>query len=278
MKTTKKELNWLLKEKHDISLVSPKDITVAVRRDIRRLGKGEPLAYVIGWVNFLGCRIDLSQKPLIPRPETEFWTERAIAHIASSMSHMAYRRKQRADGHSRNHKPYAISHKNVRCLDIFAGSGCVGIAVLKHILKVRVDFADKDRRAIAQVKINVKLNKLSARRTKVFRSDIFKNVPGRYDYVFANPPYIATTRKNKVQPAVLKYEPRGALFGGKDGLNLIRKFLKEAKSHLRPGGKIYLEFDHSQRAGVLKIARRNSYRVAVHKDQFSRWRYAILET
>ena len=245
------EIDWLIKEKYPGFSFEEK-LTNEMKRDIARIKKGEPIAYVIGDSRFLNCRIDLSLKPSIPRPETEFWAEKAIAKIKKTKSRKIY------------------------CLDIFSGSGCIGIAVLKHLNNAQVDFAEKDKKLLKQIEISAKLNNLDPKRYRTIRSDIFKNITGSYDYIFANPPYVATSRRNKVQKSVIRFEPARALFGGRDGLLYIRKFLREAQNHLANSGKIYLEFDSPQKTAVGKILRKLGYRHCEFlKDQYGKWRYLI---
>lgn len=235
----KQEIDWLLREKRRPDL----------RRDLERLRKGEPLAYVIGWVDFLGCKIDLSLKPLIPRPETEWWTEKAISQIAMGKS-------------------------RIRVLDVFAGSGCIGIAILKHIPKAEVWFADNDSTCLKQIRINLKLNRIPPSRYKIKHSHILENVRMLFDCILANPPYIPVGRRLKLPLSIRKYEKSQALFGGIDGLKYIRQLFKEAKSRLRPGGELWLEFDSKQAAAIRKLARENGYICDIHNDQFHRPRYA----
>jgi len=236
-----KEIRWLLKEKY---LGKP---TKNFQKDIIRLKAGEPTDYVIGFKEFLNCKIDLSKKPLIPRPETEYWVEKEI---------------QTVNGGS-------------KVLDIFSGSGCIGISVLKNRAGVLCDFADHDKEAIKQIKINLKLNNAKG---KVIQSDIFSNVKGRYDYIFANPPYIPTTKKNKIQKSVLKHEPKIALFGGVDGLLFVRKFLKNAKNYLNNKGKIFMEFDSSQKKELENLIKKYKYtNYKFNKDQYGRWRWVVVE-
>ena len=160
-------------------------------------------------------------------------------------------------------------------MDVFAGSGCIGIAVLKHIPKARVDFAEKEEKFLKQIRLNAKLNGIEAKRYRIIRSDIFSGVKGTYDYILANPPYVAEARKTRVQKSVLENEPGGAVFGGRDGLRYIRKFLKGARSHLAQGGVMYMEFDSPQKTEVVKLAKiAGAKEVKVHKDQFGKWRYA----
>lgn len=243
-----KELEWLLREKYN------NKPTEKFKKDVRRIEMGEPLDYVIGFTEFLGCRIDVSKKPLIPRPETEYWVEKVI---------------------------YDLRFKNydVSVLDLFSGSGCIGIAILKHIKNSTVTFAEKDETFIKQIKINLKLNKIKPNRYKIIQSDVFSNVVGKYDYIFANPPYIPSTRKNKIQKSVLKYEPKMALLGGKDGLFYIRKFLAQAKNFLNDDGKIYMEFDSIQKKEIGKLLKELQYKkFEFFRDQYGKWRWMLSET
>jgi release factor glutamine methyltransferase len=211
-----------------------------------------PEEYKKGYTDFLGCRIDLSARPLIPRPETEFWTRRAIIDLAR------------------------LSQKNIRVLDIFSGSGCVGIAVALHVKTARVDLGDADPRAVEQIKINLGINKIAPERAAVFESDIFAGFPlaSRYDAILANPPYVDPARMGEVQRSVFDYEPSVALFGGNKGLEIIEKFLKSAKNYLKENGFIYLEFDSRQRRDIMEIIKKEGYSsFKFFKDQFGLWRF-----
>ena len=215
-----------------------------------------PKEYNGGYVSFLGCKIDLSYKPMIPELETRFWVKKAIQDINLSR---------------------AESRGKINILDVFAGSGCIGIAILKACPEVnRGIFAEIDENLIKQIKINLKINKINNRRYSVIQSDIFKNIRGKYDYIFANPPYISLKNKHLVQKSVLDYEPHLALLGGEDGLLYIRKFLKEARKFLKEDGKIYLEFDHLQKQELENLLKELNYKdYKFYKDQFQKWRFLI---
>lgn len=254
------------------------------------MNKEGPKEYKKGYIDFANCKINLFYGPIIPRKETEFWVKKAIKQIQNSRLRQGY------GGQAK------LKIKNLRILDIFAGSGCIGIAILKHIKKAHLTFAEIDKNLIKQIKINLKLNKIPNSKYKVVQSDVFKNikaglVPPKagYDYIFANPPYIALKNKHLVQKSVLDYEPHSALFGGKDGLFYIRKFLKDARKYLKPNGKIYpvnqknmknvpssktginrvyMEFDCLQKRELEKLLKELNYtNYKIYKDQFKKWRW-----
>jgi release factor glutamine methyltransferase len=198
-------------------------------------------------LNFLNCQIDISKKVFEPRAETEFWVGKEILNLKG---------------------------KELDVLDIFSGSGCVGIAVLKKIKNSRVDFIDISNEAIEQVKINLKLNKVPKERYMVYKSDLFKSTKKNYyDFIFANPPYVALGRINEVQKEVLEIDPGLALFAGKNVLDIIRKFLPEAKKHLKKGGKLFMEFDPKQKMGISVILKKLKLRYRFKKDQFNKIRW-----
>ncbi|MBI2642687.1 MAG: peptide chain release factor N(5)-glutamine methyltransferase [Candidatus Wildermuthbacteria bacterium] len=242
------EIRWLLKEKYKGKL------TPQAKKDIAKLKKGEHVDYLIGWKPFLSCKIDLRHRPLIPRVETEYWVEKAILNLRSKIS-------------------------KVRCLDIFAGSGCIGVAVLKHIPGARVDFAEKEKKPLKQIALNAKLNRIAKSRYRIIQSNIFSKVKGKYDYIFANPPYLAESKRKKIQKSVLEQEPHSALFGGKDGLKYIRLFLRQSKEFLAKNGVIYLEFDSFQKTAIEKLLKKFGYsHWQFHKDQYGKWRFVVISS
>ena len=212
---------------------------------------GEPLEYVKGFTEFLECRIDLSQKPLIPRQETEFWVERAVCAVL------------------------ADKRGGIRCLDVFSGSGCIAVAVLAKTGILLCDIADSQKNCLKQAKINCQLNNIVKSRYKIIKSDVFSNIKGKYDYIFANPPYVATKKRHLIQRSVLRYEPKSALFGGEKGLFYIKKFLAGVKKHLKPGGRIFMEFSPEQKTAIAKLGKNYGYaNCEFYRDQFDRWRWA----
>lgn len=240
--------------------ISPKRQPPPIPEDILwqlNLNEGKveiPEEYSKGKTSFLNCKIDLSKKVFIPRIETEFWVKKVIENL---------KKKQ----------------EKLDILDIFAGSGCIGIAILKNIKNSKVDFSEIDNKAIEQIKINLRLNKIPKENYEVYQSDLFEGLKahyhGGYDYIFANPPYVAENRINEVGDSVLAYEPKKALFSGKKGLSHIRKFLKQARGFLKENGVIYLEFDPQQKKDIEKMMKRQEYSsFKFFKDQFKKYRFA----
>ncbi|MFH0890999.1 MAG: peptide chain release factor N(5)-glutamine methyltransferase [Candidatus Liptonbacteria bacterium] len=279
-----RRVNWLLRDKYPYFLKDPKKYLPVIQKDIERLEAGEPLAYVIGWVDFLGAKIDLSYKPLIPRVETEFWVERAIRQIKSE-STCPYRypkRCGRADlseypEYKGKQKGFTLHASRFRMLDLCSGSGCIGLAILKHLPESRVTFVDNKPNCLRQIRKNLKLNKISLARYKIIRSNVLKNVRTLFDYVFTNPPYIPAGRK--LPDSVKKFEPKEALFAGKGGLAILRQILKEVPRHLRPGGKIYFEFDSGQKKRIEILFKNLPYAEhELRKDQYGEWRWGCART
>src|SRR3990167_4673718 len=114
--------------------------------DVIRFPKDYPRDYKIGWVDFINVKIDLSLKPLIPRTETEYWVWKEIKNL----------------------KPES------KILDIFCGSGCIGIAILKNVPGSTCTFADLNDNTLKQTQLNLNLNKVDQKRYKIVKSDIFE--------------------------------------------------------------------------------------------------------
>lgn len=238
-----RDRNWLLEEKYR-GVESPEFFD-----DLKRLEAGEPLAYVIGWVDFLGCRIDLSKRPLIPRPETEYWTEA----VRSSES--------------------VVRSGKTKILDLFAGSGCIGVAMARAFPEATVDFADNSPATLEQIRINLGLNNVDTKRTRIIQSDVFANITDRYDLILANPPYIDEAAPDLADPSVRDWEPHDALFAKDGGLYFIDRLLAEARARLNAGGTLYCEFGKGQENDISALAARHGWHTDIRNDQYSipRW-------
>ncbi len=205
-------------------------------------------------IKFINCKIDLSKKVFTPRIETEFWVKKSLKEVTEV-------------------RPLLV-------LYMFAGTGCIGIAILKACpeSRRRIDFVDIDDAAIKQIKINLKLNNISKERYKIYKSNLFEKLKGnKYDFIFANSPYVALDRISEVDEEVLEKEPHISLFAGKDGMDYIRKFFLQVKKYLKPNGKIFLEFDPFQKKKIKEILEKEKFKFIFKKDQFGKFRWLKAE-
>lgn len=130
--------------------------------------------------------------------------------------------------------------KVTRVVDVCTGSGCLAILLAKHFTKAAVDAVDLSPDALEVAAINVKAHRLGKRVT-LHRSDVFDAVPAlKYDVILSNPPYEPSAHCDAL-PAEFKQEPRMALDGGGDGLDIIRKLLRQARTRLQPHGIVMIE-------------------------------------
>jgi len=259
MKLPQDEARWLFEEKYHFSrqqaiekiehlrlhpeqtlATLPKDI----RHDLDQLILDVPVAYLIGWVKFLGCHIDLSLRPLIPRPETEEWVGRFLKETTAT-----------------------------RVLDLCCGSGCIGVAVLKHLPNSRVTFVDIDPQMLKQSRLNVEQNEIASERSRFLESDLFSGVTEKYDAILANPPYVDPF--GQFSPS-LRHEPERALFAQNHGFKLVEQIILNAQKYLNEGGALWIEFEADQAKRVQQVANSIGWDVRVFQDQFGRDRFAIL--
>lgn len=246
------EITWLLEEKY-------KGIkSEAFYNDCKRLALGEPLAYIIGHTPFLDCQILLDNRPLIPRPETEFWAHEAIATIRNQFT-----------------LSLGLEIQSPKILDLCAGSGCIGVSILKAIENARVDFSEIDERLITTISKNIMLNLSNTDRAQVFHSNLFSATQETYDFILSNPPYIDESL-NRTEQSVKDFEPYVALFGGHHGFEVIEQIIKKAPQHLTPGGQLWLEHEPEQANTIIRLGSEHGFSVSTHKDQYHIDRYSIL--
>lgn len=133
-----------------------------------------------------------------------------------------------------------------RALDLCTGSGCLAVLLALTFKNVQADAADLSSDALAVARKNVSRYELT-KRVKLIKSDLFKSLKHRkYDLIVSNPPYV-TTRSMRKLPKEYRHEPSLALDAGKDGLDLVRRILAEARQHLNPGGLLVCEIGGNRR-------------------------------
>jgi release factor glutamine methyltransferase len=218
--------------------------SAAFKADIQLLNQGMPLAYVIGWVPFLGLRIHLDSRPLIPRPETEWWTEKLIGHLEEKFDDQAF---------------------------------SIGLAVLSHFKNVQVTFLELDESHCAQIEKNISENNLDRNRVTILSGDLFeplRNNNFTFDCIASNPPYIPEGRV--LDESVLGYEPTVALFSGPKGLDLIQRIAHEAPSFIKKSGELWMECDseNAEQAHELLILG-GAKSAMLCNDQYGRSRFVV---
>ena len=214
------------------------------RNDLARLADGEPLAYVIGWQPFLGLTVWLDSKPLIPRPETEWWTERFVGEM----------RKETGD-------------KEIAVLDLCAGSGAIGCALLKELPEARVYFGEVDPAHEATIRKNIRENGLDESRADIRIGDLFEPFDGlAFDFIAANPPYVPSGRA--LPASVSDFEPHQALFADEDGLALIRRIAVELPRRLKHGGAAWIECDSAHAEEAKRLFEDAGMSAAIIPDQY----------
>jgi release factor glutamine methyltransferase len=211
----------------------------AVRALVRRRGAREPLAWVLGHKGFHA--LDLVVKPgvLVPRPDTETLVEVAIEAVGDA-------------------DPVYVA-------DVGCGTGCVGLALAVARPGVRLYAVDLDRTALENTRLNVEALGLRAR-VAVRRGDLLEGVPANrpIDWVVSNPPYIARADLEALEPEVRLHEPRLALDGGDDGLDLYRRLIPAAAGRARCG--VLVEVGAGQAAAVAELMIARGLAVTVTPD------------
>lgn len=213
---------------------------------IQRRRSGEPIAYILGRREFYGLSFVVDRRALVPRPDTEPLVEVALERTRGRSMHG-------------------------RALDLCTGSGCVAVSFAKQRPTWRVTATDVSSDTAALAWENAR--RLGVVFTlDVLVGDLFAPVASRrFELVTANPPYIASADIAGLDADVRDFEPRLALDGGADGLDLVRTIVARAPEHLAPGGVLAVEIGHDQGRRVLELFERAGFRdVALRRDYGAR--------
>ncbi len=214
-------------------------VLAPLRELLKKRGEGIPLQHLLGTVWFHKYEFKTDARALIPRPETEELAEWILAWLLP---------------------------ENQRVLDMGCGSGVLGLTLAAARPAWDVTLADVSPDALALAMENAA--KLEITNASFVESDLFAAVAGDFDGIVANLPYVPESERAAMAREVL-HDPALALFSGADGLDLIRRFIPEAFTRLKPGGWLVLEIGHDQASHVAGFLQASSFTAIEVKTDLS---------
>lgn len=228
-------------------------VVARLRRDFCRLAAGEPVQYVVGHWPFHAIELKTDRRALIPRPETEELIERIL------------RSRQWREARA--------------VADIGTGTGAIALALAAAARRegraVAVTAVDLSPEALSLARENAQALGLSGAVDFVEGNGASGLAPGAFDLIASNPPYIASAEVDALPALIKDHEPRLALDGGADGLDILRQLVLDAALALRPGGRLFLEIGDDQGLSLRRLMECAGYtRVVVARDFAEHDRYA----
>ena len=200
---------------------------------VYRRSLNEPIAYIVKKREFWSKDFYVNRNTLIPRPETELLVNKIVE---------------------------IFKKKNISILDVGTGSGCILLSILSELKHSKGTGVDISKKAIDVANKNLKASKLS-NKIKFLRKTLDQVHNQKFDLVVSNPPYIMTNDMRNLDDDIKKFEPKLALDGGNDGLDVIKKVIYKSKSILKIKGMLALEIGNEQFKKVSIILKRNNFRV-----------------
>jgi release factor glutamine methyltransferase len=264
-----------------------KTITPEQRAELEKLivraEQGEPIQYIIGYVDFRGLEIRCDRRALIPRPETEQLVEQVLHAVQESG--IRSQRAEKVEAASCRWAQRQDAASTLKIADVGTGTGCIALSLLHELPNAEVIAIDISPDALALARENAKRLGLSDRfhclesdllgafmvdeasSLVAQRQDAASTLMEQFDIVVSNPPYILSDVCKMLDTSVRDFEPKLALDGGADGLDLIRTLIKQAARVLKPGGGLFIEIGYDQGLAVSELLEKHGFqRVAVKKD------------
>jgi len=194
---------------------------------------GMPLPYITGIKGFWKKEFLVTPDTLIPRSETELLVELILSEN---------------------------KRKNLKVLDLGTGTGAIGISIAEEMPDWNITATDMSLLALQTAKINSR----GLKNINFVQSFWLNSIGARFDIIVSNPPYISSDDPHLKN---LRYEPKLALEGGRDGLSPFREIIKTAKKNLVEKGQLYLEHGYDQKNAVIQILQRNDfYKTKTYRD------------
>jgi release factor glutamine methyltransferase len=221
---------------------------------VDRRAAGLPLEHVLGWAEFCGLRIAVDPGVFVPRRRTEFLVRQAaplVRQAASAADQAAALARPAASPAGQ-----ALAWPRAVVVDLCCGSGAVGAALVAALDQVELYAVDIDPAAVRCARRNV-----AATGGQVYEGDLYEPLPatlrGRVDVLVANGPYVPTQAVALLPPEARIHEPRVALDGGADGLDVLRRVTAAAPLWLAPGGHLLVETSKRQAPQTVETVARN---------------------
>ena len=213
--------------------VPPDDSITKYREWVKRRIAGEPVSYIVGHKEFYSLNFEVDASVLTPRPETEHVVVEALEAAKE------------------------ITSQPIRILDVGTGSGCIAVALAKHIDQCKIAAIDISPDAIAVATKNIATHDVGDK-VKCFTGDLLTALPAGsqpVDLIVSNPPYIGRNETDMADMGkeVLEHEPDLALFGGEKGTEIIERLVSESETMLLPGGRLIFETSPSIFDACLEI-------------------------
>lgn len=202
---------------------------------VARRGRREPVTRITGRREFWGLDLEVTPAVLVPRPESELLIETALARLGDRIA------------------AWALA-------DVGTGSGCLAIALARELPRARVTATDISPDALAIARRNASRHGMADRVT-FHHTDLLDGLPGPFDLIVSNPPYVPDAVIDTLAPEVRDHEPAAALRGGPDGLDTVRRLVATAADRLRPEGWLIMEIGVGQSAETADTARGAGMRV-----------------
>lgn len=221
------------------------------QRDLARCEAGEALPYVLGWWEFYGRRFQLNPEVLIPRPETELLIEEALAFLTSYPDRSMV-------------------------ADVGTGCGCIAVTLAAEMPNLNIVATDLEGGALHIARNNAHDHQVLPR-VRFVQADLLSPVKATFDLICANLPYIPS--EDLIDLVVARREPRTALDGGEDGLQVIDRLMAQIQNNLTPRGRILLEIGADQAEAVQTIAQKAmpSSAVKILQDLAGRDRLLVID-
>jgi release factor glutamine methyltransferase len=199
---------------------------------VKRAAEHEPVAYLVGKTEFYSLELNVAPDCMIPRPETELLTERAIEFLRGRKG------------------PQFVC-------DLCTGCGCIAAAIAKNHTDCRIIATDICGAALSIAAQNIDKYRLQERIT-LLCGDLFEPIVpqldvSKFDLIVCNPPYVSEPEFEKLEKNVKHYEPRLALYAGQDGLDVYRRICEKVGDFLKPDAALMLEIGYAQGRAVKEL-------------------------